>query len=155
VVPEAGSWSDDHRRTLDRLRGYLADAASAYRAEGFSLQRAARTARALVREGRELGLREDAWAGVPSAWDDRRTGVALELATARLLALVSAPLVPGFADSLWRALGEEGRAGDQPWPEVPELVTPGQRLDGLALIHPFEAARVEEEERPVAAGRTA
>lgn len=155
VVPEAGSWSDDHRRTLDRLRAYLADAASAYRAEGFSLRRAARTAQALVREGRELGLREDAWAGVPSAWDDRRTGVALELATARLLALVSAPLVPGFAESLWRALGEEGRAGDQLWPEVPELVTPGQRLDGLALVRPFEASRVREEERPVAAGRTA
>lgn len=139
LVPEAGTWTDDHRRYLDRLAALLKEAAAAYRAETFSLRRGARVLQALVREGRDLGLAEERWSSVSSGYDERRTGMALELATARTLALVAAPLMPDFADSLWRALGEEEPITRQRWPDVPELVSPERRLEAFADFQPFAA----------------
>ncbi len=144
-VPEAGTWTDAHRRFLDVLKATADDAAAAYRAESFSLQRLSRVLIELVRRARDFGRAEDAWGWSAATKDERRTGVALELAAARTLALAAAPLMPGFAHRLWRALGYEGSADDLRWETEPGFVPAGQALGSLdAAWFPVAEKRVPQ-----------
>ncbi len=131
AVPEAGAWSDNHRSYLERLQQTLVDIGRAYALESFSLQRITRLASELVRAARDFGKTEDAWAAVGSAKDERRTGIALELAAARALALTTAPVMPDFAQRLWEGLGYSDQVGDQSWQTLPEFVAPGNQVRGL------------------------
>jgi len=55
----------------------------------------------------------------------RQTGLALQLAVARLLALGSAAILPKFSQALWKHLGFRG---EPRWSERVELLEPGQRI---------------------------
>jgi len=110
-VPEAGSWTDTHLLYLKRLKAFLDQARSDYAPESFSLQRAARQACELVRSARAFGVGEDAWARAPSSHNERRTGIALELAAVRTLAMIVAPVAPDFS--------------------APQFVIPGHVVKGL------------------------
>lgn len=128
VLPGTGAWTAEHRRfhrTLGRLSG---EAAEAYEPATFSPQRVARVAGELVREARRFGRAEQHWLGVPHRFEERRTALALEALAVKTLALVSAPIMPGFAGRLWRDLGYEG---ELLWEDVPELVPGGRKIDGL------------------------
>jgi methionyl-tRNA synthetase len=57
--------------------------------------------------------------------DEARTGIALELAAARLLAACATPVMPRFAGRLTEALG---LAPVQAWPSTVALVPPGSRI---------------------------
>lgn len=131
-VPSTGDWLGPHRRFYERLRELAAEVARCYEPEGFTLQGATRALCELVRTARRFARSEEGWRRVPSRGEERRTAIALELLAAKLLAVASSPLMPGFAARLWSDLGYETPLADERWEERPSWVPTGQRLRGLA-----------------------
>ena len=129
AVPEAGAWTDNHLAFLKQLEASLAQSRRAFAAATYSPQRATRLACELVRLGRDFGRGEDDWGRAASAHNERRTGIALELAALRCLALMVAPVMPEFANGLWRALGYDHDL--EHWDDVPQFVPSGQVVRGL------------------------
>jgi methionyl-tRNA synthetase len=140
-LPGTGAWTADHQRFFDGLVGHTAEIAEAYEAATFSPARAVRLLGELVRSARRFAAAEQAWRGVPSRFEERRTAVALEALAAKVLALTAAPVMPGFAAALWRDLGYR-----QPmrWEPVPEPVPGGRDLGALDRPHFATAERVKE-----------
>lgn len=130
LAPEGLAWTANQQSYRDRLGEFLAGARADYAPESFSLQRAARRVMRLVHEAQAFGVAEAAWADLPSATSQNQAGIALELATIRVLALISAPLMPEFSERLWRALGYSSAVGG--WDDEPQLVPPDQAVSGLA-----------------------
>ncbi len=127
-VPATGDWTDEHRIFYQRIRTLVASTEDAYEPSGFSPQKVIRNLCELVREARRFGSAEDHWRNVANRSQERRTAVALELVAARTLAFLAAPVMPDFADRLWKALGlgEEVTTGS--WETEPTVVPDGQRL---------------------------
>lgn len=156
-VPATGDWLADHRRFYERLRELAAEVAAAYDPRTFSLQGVTRALAELVRTARRFARAEEGWRRVSSRGEERRTGIALELLAAKLLALGAYPLMPGFAARLWSDLGYEEPIAAQRWEERPSWVPAGQRVAGLASAPYFEdvaaalAAATGPREEPTAA----
>jgi methionyl-tRNA synthetase len=131
-VPATGDWTPEHRRFFNRLEALTAEAATAYEARTFSPQRATRVLGELVREARRFAKSELGWRRVPSRSQERRTAAALELLAAKLLAVLSSPILPDFAARLWRDLGFETPFAEHRWEDRPAWVPAGQALQGLA-----------------------
>jgi methionyl-tRNA synthetase len=83
----------------------------------------------LVRSARRFGKEEEHLAQIPGRFEEWRTAVALEVAAAKLLALLIFPVMPEFARELWRSLGGAGEPAS--WPDVPPLVPAGTQVQGL------------------------
>ncbi|MCB1056098.1 MAG: class I tRNA ligase family protein [Acidobacteria bacterium] len=129
-VPATGDWTSEHRRFYHRLQALLGEAQEAYQVPGFSPQRATRTMAELVREARRFAAGERHWRGVSTRGEEQRTAFALELLAAKVLGLMAAPVMPGFAERLWRGLGYAAGPGDGAWTgEVLEWVPAG------AVVH--------------------
>jgi len=128
LAPEPGAWGDRHHLFQRQQNALLAEARDAFAAASFSLQKATRIARELARLGRNFGTAETAWRQTLDAPGYGRTAVALELAAARTLALLTAPLMPEFAERLWRALGYQDPIWQAGWPEEAPPVPAGQRV---------------------------
>ena len=131
-VPATGDWTPDHQRFYRRLEALVADGATAYEAATFSPQLAARTVSELVRAARRFGQAELHWSRSPERSQELRTGMALEVLAAKLLAILSWPLMPSFAERLWSDLGFESPLGDGAWESRPEWVPGGQKVGSLA-----------------------
>lgn len=132
VAPWSGAWTDEHEEFFLALKGTAAEVAASYEAESFSPGRAVRQLAELVRLARRFAQAESYWARVPKGKEELRNAFALELAAARALALLAAPVMPGFSARLWQALGYEAPAGPLPWEEVPQFLPGGQRVSALA-----------------------
>lgn len=145
AVPSTGAWTDEHRHFYQALISLTAEAAAAYEAETFSPQRATRVCAELVRTARRFAAAEEHWRRLPSRFEERRTALALEVLAAKVLAVVAAPVMPGFAARLWADLGFDGPLR---WEEVPEFVPGGRKVEGLDRSH-FTAV---EEPRHAAIG---
>jgi methionyl-tRNA synthetase len=130
-LPGTGAWTEDQQRFFQSLNRLTKDAAEAYEAATFSPQKATRTLCELVRVARRFSKAEDHWRGLSSRYEERRTGVALEVLAAKSLALLSAPIMPDFAAGLWRDLGYETSLLWKSWEENPEFVPSGRILQGL------------------------
>lgn len=132
TVPATGDWLVHQRRFFHRLGELLESAAAGYRPETCSLQRATGAMRNLVREARRFGRGERYWKLVESRSQEHRTGMALELLAAKVLAVMAAPIMPDFAGRLWQALGLGADGpGDGSWNQALDWVPDGQRLAGL------------------------
>ena len=132
LVPATGDWTDEHHRFCQQIRSFVQETAAAYEAATFSPQKATRTLCELVRVAKRFGKAERHWRRVSSRHEERRTGLALELFAAKNLAILAAPIMPGFAARLWRDLGYE-----QPqaavWGDALSWVPSGQRLGDLTV----------------------
>ena len=132
TVPATGDWIDYHRRYFHRLQEHLSAAAEGYQPESFSLHQVTDVIRDLVREARRFGQGERYWKLVETRSQENRTGIALELLAAKVLALIAAPIMPDFAGRLWQALGfDDGGPGDGSWDTALEWLEPGRELDSL------------------------
>ena len=133
-VPATGDWTAEHRRFFRRLESLAAEAAGAYAASGFSLQRATEVANELVREARRFGAGEVHWDRAPDVrGEERRTAMALEVLAAKVLALVAAPVLPETSARIWRALGlGELADASAPWRDALDWVPPGSEVSALA-----------------------
>lgn len=134
-VPATGDWTEEHRRFCQRLQQLTDEASIAYEAPTFSPQKAARTLCELVREARRFGKAEEHWRRVSSRHEEQRTGVALQLLAAKTLARLAAPLMPDFAERLWRDLGYEAPLASDAWEERPAWVPSGRRIGGLSISY--------------------
>lgn len=131
VTPAIGIWTDEQRRFYEKLKEFIVEAACAYEAKTFSPQRATRVLCELVRTARRFGKAEDHWRQVAGRREERRTAVALELAAAKILALLAAPIMPDFAARLWGDLGYATSLLTGSWEETPTWVQARQKIGAL------------------------
>jgi methionyl-tRNA synthetase len=127
-VPSTGDWTGEHRRFFRRLQGLVEAAGEGYSVPGFSPQRVTRVLTEVVREARRFAAGQSHWRGVSTRTEELRTGLALELLAAKVLGLLAAPVMPDFAERLWRALGYTDGPGDGSWNEALEWVPAGQTV---------------------------
>lgn len=130
IAPEPGAWTTDQRRFYERLIQFTEDVRTAYEDTTFSLQRATYTLCELVRTARHFSASEVYLSDVAERSAERRTSMALELAAAKQLALLSAPLMPDFAARLWSDLGVDMV---MQWPQILTFLPGGTRVHGLEL----------------------
>ena len=95
----------------------------------FSTRRATRALLTLVDETRDFAASQRHFAAVSGRANELRTALALELAAARLLALGVAPIMPRFAERLFRGLGGTHPVAEARWPEGHGWVAPGTAID--------------------------
>lgn len=131
VVPPMEAPEQDQQEFVEQLRRFVGEAESAYSAETFSPQSAARTCCELIRVARRFGHSENHWELVRGRERRRHTSLALELLAAKLLALLSAPLTPVFAKDLWTSLGFSTPMAAADWSEAVTPVPAGQATAGL------------------------
>jgi methionyl-tRNA synthetase len=117
-----------HVAFAQRLQELVRMAETAYEAETFSPQSAARACCELVRLSREHGDEQSHWQRVAGCRERWEASMALELLAAKTLALISYPLMPHFATRLWRELGFHSTIDGGRWEETPEWVPPEQTL---------------------------
>lgn len=131
-VPGTGAWTDHHQRFYQTLAGLTAEAAAAYEAETFSPQRASRVLGELVRSARRFAKAQEPYRQLGHRYEEWRTAVALEVLAAKTLALVAAPILPGFAAGLWRDLGcpADGLLHGS-WEDAPAFVAGGTQVGDL------------------------
>ena len=140
ITPDAGTWTPEHTAFLGRLSVHLEEITAALNPEGFSLRRAAAVLDGIVADAREFARGQSQLAGLGRWASEARTAIALELAAARLLAAVSAPLLPRFSARLAAAVGIPEITA---WPEVVELVPAGTRCAAAGVRYFTAGARPE------------
>jgi methionyl-tRNA synthetase len=132
-VPDAGTWTTEATVFLSLLSLRLEEITAALNPEGFSLRRAAAVLNCIVVDVREFSSQQSRLTGLDRWSSEARTAIALELAAARLLAHISAPLMPRFSARLAVAIGIPKISS---WPKTVELVKPGSQCT-LAETHYF------------------
>ena len=149
-VPATGDWTDEHLHFYRELEKTIAETAEAYEAKTFSPQRATRLLGELVRMARRFGRAEMHWKGVEERSQERRTGLALELVAAKVLAVLASPIMPDFSARLWSDLGYEELIGPGSWESTPTWVPAGNNLGELGADYfPSVGTKREEETSPV------
>jgi methionyl-tRNA synthetase len=129
IAQEPGFWTPEQRDFYRELQVTVEEVAQAYEPETFSLRRAARLLCEMVRRAYDFGNGEVHWETVERRRNELRTSLALELAAARALSLLAAPILPRFSTELWRGLGNETSLQENGWEEVPAWVPPNTRID--------------------------
>ena len=122
-------WSPEQTEFLEQLGDLVRRAKQSY--EDLSLKDASLAIHELVDRAAAFGAAQAELAGIASLASQRATGLALELAAARTLATIVSPVMPVFAEQLWRALGF---AGPVRWPDAVDAVPPGQQIAVADLI---------------------
>jgi methionyl-tRNA synthetase len=118
--PQASEeWGSEQEEFLERLESLRKRCQAAY--ERGRLQEVAGCLQELVDQSVTFALSQQPLEGLP----DRSTALALEMAAIRLLAQLSAPLMPKFATQLWKHLGQTQKMD---WPGEVVLAAPGQRV---------------------------
>lgn len=127
-APLARQWSPAHLRFYERLIRIISDVGASYEVAEFSTQRATRLLGELVREAQALAAANAHHADNAARAGEYHTGLALELAAARTLALLSYPIMPRFAAALWTDLDQPGSIAQAAWPSRPTLLAAETRL---------------------------
>jgi methionyl-tRNA synthetase len=128
LAPEAGLWTQTHRRFFCDLDALRQRTQESYQTIAFSTQAITHQLVELVRRARELATAEAPAAAVPTLRDQARTALALELVAARMLAQLSAPIMPAFAQQLWAGLGLLGHVDAAGFDASLSFVPAGNRL---------------------------
>lgn len=121
--PSLVPWPQEQRDFLASLEALIARARRGYDAS--SLKEPSTVIHELVERAVAFGAAQAALAKEPSLAAQRATGIALELAAARTLAMIVAPVMPLFAQQLWAALGMEEANG---WYDDVPPFPAGQRI---------------------------
>jgi methionyl-tRNA synthetase len=130
IVPAAGTWTNEQHQFYERLHEFITDATAAYEPNSFSPRRAATVLTELVRAVRRFAKTGDPQKS-GSQPKVQQTSVALQLAAAQTLAILSAPIMPDFSAQLWRDLGNETPTPTGVWKKSPQWVASGARIDHL------------------------
>ena len=138
-IPDTAALPDNQRQFHETLERLSADAASAYEPATFSPQRATRILCELARTAHNFGAAEDHWQGIAGRESERQSAIALELLAAKLLAIMSAPVMPNFAARLWQDLGYDAAQLNGAWPHMFEWLPEGRKFQPPA--QPYFSAR--------------
>ena len=131
VAPSPGVCTDAMHNFYGRLKDIFRNAGAAYSAKEFSTQRVTRLLLELAREARFFHHSENHWKRVSDRPPTRNTAIALELLAAKTLALLSAPIMPGFSARLWQDLGQTNSLQVQSWPQDLEWIRHGTFISNL------------------------
>jgi methionyl-tRNA synthetase len=128
-VPSAEAWSPEQSHFLAELELHLERAGRGYRE--LSLREASSAILELAGRAHAFSVSQEHLANLAALRSHRMTGLAVELAAVKSLAVMIAPLMPTFAARIWDALGESGSIV---WPNQLELLPAGRALalDALA-----------------------
>ncbi|MBZ5508009.1 MAG: class I tRNA ligase family protein [Acidobacteriia bacterium] len=151
IAPSPGVWTETMHSFYGRLNDIVRKTGVGYSAKEFSTQRVARLLLDLAREARFFSHSEGHWKRVSDRRLTRNTAIALELLAAKTLALLSAPIMPGFAARLWQDLGQTKSLQIQSWPHDLEWVRPGTLISNLNRNYFDKYEDVKSLSRPVAA----
>jgi methionyl-tRNA synthetase len=122
-------WPADQNRFLAQLGDLVERARRGY--EELSLKEVSLAIHELIERAQAFGVSQAQLAGVPAFAGVRATGLALELVAAEKLAMITAPVMPAFAEQLWRALGFDGAID---WIDEVSPIPAGQAIDTRVLI---------------------
>ncbi|MCX4783110.1 class I tRNA ligase family protein [Streptomyces sp. NBC_01264] len=125
AAPDAGTWTPEHSAFLGRLGNRLAAITASLGSEGFSLNEAAAELDGIVNDTVRFSRKEGLLAETAGWESEARTVIALELAAARLLAQVAAPIMPRFAARVAEALS---LPAPTEWPRTVELLPAGSEI---------------------------
>lgn len=125
-APHYEEWSDEHTAFMTDLTMLNNKAREGY--ENRRVQVVAKAAIDLVDRAIAFGHEQGYLAGVPEYAEHRATSLALELAAARLLTLMTYPIMPNFGTQLWKILGHRHSIEDEGWSPKVRFLEPGQRL---------------------------
>ena len=140
LAPATGTYTAAHRKLFRTITSLVRRAEDAFDARAFSPPDVVSALSELVRTADRFSLAESHLRQAEGRADERRTAIALELAAARSLATVAAPLMPDFAQHLWAALGFEDE-GPSRWTDGVAFLPAGQDVSGLlGLTLPGPAA---------------
>ena len=151
IAPSPGVWTETMHSFYGRLNDIVGKAGASYSAKEFSTQRVARLLLELAREARSFSYSESHWKRVPDRRLTRNTAIALELLAAKTLALLAAPIMPGFSARLWHDLGQTESVQVQSWPHDLEWIRPGAFISNLDRNYFDQYEDVKSLSRPVAA----
>ncbi len=151
TTPSPGVWTERMHCFYDRLNDIFRKAETSYSAREFSTQRITRLMLELAREARFFSHSESHWKRVLDRRSTRNTAIALELLAAKTLALLAAPIMPGFSARLWHDLGQTQSLQVQSWPHDLEWVRPGTFISNLNRNYFEFYEDVKSLSRPVAA----
>ncbi|NNH68370.1 class I tRNA ligase family protein [Nocardia uniformis] len=141
-APEAGNWTAEHLAFLRRLYLRLDATTASLEPDGFSLRAAAAEIDGLVGDAVRFAAEGDRLGGIGTLDSEVRTSIVLELTAAKLLAAVSAPIMPRFAATVDAALGGRGL---RDWPNTIEPVPAGTSIalsDAVFFRPSLDAAAV-------------
>jgi methionyl-tRNA synthetase len=116
-------WSHEQQQFLTQLDALVARARQGY--DACSLREVSGAIHELVDRAVGFGAAQSHLAGVASLASERATGLALELAAVRTLAMLVAPVMPVFALQLWNCLGYGGAI---PWVPTVGPIATGQPI---------------------------
>ena len=151
IAPSPGEWTGTMHSFYGRLNDIVRKAEASYSAKEFSTQRTTHLLLDLAREARFFSHSESHWKRVPDRRLMRNTAVSLELLAAKTLALLSAPIMPGFAARLWQDLGQTKSLQFQSWPQYLEWIHPGTLISSLNGNYFHQYENVKPLSRPVTA----
>lgn len=151
IAPSPGEWSGTMHSFYARLNDIVSKAGVSYSAKEFSTQRVARLLLDLVREACFFSHSESHWKRVSGRRLTRDTAISLELLAAKTFALLSAPIMPGFAARLWQDLGQTRSLQVQSWPQNLEWICPGTLISNLNRNYFDQYEDVKLLSRPVTA----
>ena len=151
IAPSPGVWTETMHSFYGRLNDIVRKTGVGYSAKEFSTQRVARLLLDLAREARFFSHSEGHWKRVSDRRLTRNTAISLELLAAKTLALLSAPIMPGFAARVWQDLGQTKSLQIQSWPHDLEWVRPGTLISNLNRNYFDKYEDVKSLSRPVAA----
>jgi len=130
IVPAAEAIGPEHERFEREVNRLAARVTEALKLEGFSPARAARGLCAIVEEGNRFLKEFERGRGTEAGEAEWLTAVNFQLRATRLFALLCAPVLPTFAESLWRAVGGEGAVHAQPWETAMRPIRAGAQMPG-------------------------
>ncbi len=134
VTVEAGVWNPRHIAAFNALDDQRRAAGRAADPDCFSLPALVAALEATVQLATELRAAEPGAAGTETFDAQERTTIALELAAARQLAVLLAPLAPNVAAGISRAIGLDTDPTSTPWSRALEFVPAGQPLPAASVL---------------------
>jgi methionyl-tRNA synthetase len=151
IAPSPGEWTGTMHSFYARLNDIVRKAGVSYSAKEFSTQRVARLVLDLVREARSFSHGESHWKHVSGRHMTSNTAISLELLAAKTLALLSAPIMPGFAVRLWQDLGQTRSLQVQSWFQDLEWIRSGTLITSLNRNYFEQYEDIKSLSRPVTA----
>ena len=125
-APEFREWASEHSQFYRDLTVLSQRARTGYNT--YRLQEVTRSIDELVEKASAFGFEQQNLSGMPIFAEQRATGVALELAAAKLLCLMTLPLMPKFSQQLWKILGHRHPPQEERWGVEVTFLPPGQRI---------------------------
>lgn len=136
LAPVTATYTVAQRKFFRTLARLIREMEESLDTRTFSPPQAVRILCDVVHTADTFGTAHAYLAGVGARHDDRRTALALELAAARCLATMAAPVLPDLASNIWTALGCEGD-GPPRWEAAPAFIPEGQYVGGLCDLAPW------------------